>query len=169
MPAWYSADSAWRRCSPHGSVHSPFGLVRLGFGMDRLRRSTASSQIVASGANTLMFEQTSSSNSRGTWHSVSGRSRLDSSAGIRSAAAILSAGLPEGTRLRCSSMSSRIVTASPTHGIQRNFQNWLENGGALPKIFGRLRASASGADKPPLCSDHLLSYHKRIRTGRGVH
>ena len=71
------------------------------------------------------------------------RSRLDSSAGINKAAANLSAGLLERTRLRCSSMSSRIVTAFPTHGIHRDCHNRLENGipGELPKILGRLGAS----------------------------
>ena len=69
---------------------------------------------------------------------------LASSAGINKAAANLSAGSLERTRLRCSSMSSRIVIAFRTHGIHRSCHNRLENGGELPKILGGLCASASG-------------------------
>ena len=65
---------------------------------------------------------------------------FDSSAGINKAAANLSAGSQERTRLRCSSMSSRIVIAFRTHGIHRSCHNRLENGGELPKILGGQRA-----------------------------
>jgi hypothetical protein len=41
----------------------------------------------------------------------------------------------ERTRLRCSSMSSLIVTAFPTHGIHRNFHNRLENGASYQRFL----------------------------------
>ena len=106
----------------------------------------------------LRFEQTSLSSSRAIWKSLSSRSRLDSSAGISSAAASRSAGLPERTRFRCSSMSSRIVnSSSPTPGIQRSFHNWLENRGGLPKMYGR-SACLGG-----ITSDRILFLSQRKR------
>ena len=61
-----------------------------------------------------MFPQTSSSSSCAISELPSSRSRLDSSAGIRSAAANRPAGLQERTRFRCASMSSRIVNLPST-------------------------------------------------------
>lgn len=71
----------------------------------------------------LMFAQTSSSSSCAISELPSGRSRLNSSAGISSAAASRSAGLRERTRFRCSSISSRIVNLLSALGIQARFQN----------------------------------------------
>ena len=64
------------------SVEQSWGLP-----VARRRRSAASTQTVASGAKMLMFPQTSSSSSCAISESPSSRSRLDSSAGISSAAA----------------------------------------------------------------------------------
>jgi len=70
-----------------------------------------STQTVASGAKMLRFPQTSWSSNWAISELLSSRSRLDSSAVISSAAASRSAGLQEGTRFRCASMSSRVVNA----------------------------------------------------------
>lgn len=98
----------------------------------RRSRSAASTQTVASGAKMLMFPQTSSSSSCAISESLSRRNRLDSSAGISSAAASRSAGLQERTLFRCSSKSSRIVnlpssprrkgspSAASLRGLRRN-------------------------------------------------
>jgi hypothetical protein len=58
-----------------------------------------------------MFPQTSSSSSCAISELPSSRSSLDSSTGIRSAAASRSAGSHERTRVRCASMSSWIVNS----------------------------------------------------------
>ena len=71
----------------------------------------------------LMFLQTSSSSSWAISELPSSRSRLDSSAGINSAPASRSAGSQERTRLRCSSISSRIVNFPSALGIQARFKN----------------------------------------------
>ena len=71
----------------------------------------------------LMFPQTSSSSSCAISELPSSRNRLDSSAGISSAAASRSAGLPERTRFRCASISSRIVKLPTALVIQASFQN----------------------------------------------
>ncbi len=71
----------------------------------------------------LMFSQTSSSSSCAISELSSSRSRLDSSTGISSAATSRSAGLPERTRFRCSSISSRIVNLPSALGIQARFEN----------------------------------------------
>jgi len=62
----------------------------------------------------LKFGQTSSSSNCAISESPSSRSRLDSSAGISSAAASRSAGSQVRTRFRCSSISSRIVNLPST-------------------------------------------------------
>jgi hypothetical protein len=71
----------------------------------------------------LMFPQTSSSSSCAISELPSSRSRLNSSAGISSAAASRSAGLQERTRFRCSSISSWIVNLPSALGIQARFEN----------------------------------------------
>ena len=74
------------------------------------------------------------------WKSLSSRRRLDSSAGISKAAANLSAGSLERTRLRCSSMSSRIVIAFRTHGNTPELSQSSGKSGRVTKDFGGRRA-----------------------------
>ncbi len=68
----------------------------------------------------LMFLQTSSSSSCAISELPSSRSRLDSSAGISSAAASRSAGLQERTRFRCSSDRQLALCLSNTGEISKS-------------------------------------------------
>lgn len=139
MPAWYSADSEWRRCSP--AVYSDAREHPTAMNLParrRRRRSAASMQIVSSGAKMLSLEQTSSSSSSPRSKSRSSRSSFANARGISSAAANRSAGSGERTRRRCSSINSRIVNRFPSRSIQTEDKLWLVPRGNLTKDSWRV-------------------------------
>lgn len=138
MPARYSADSACIMCSPsfRVAVHERLRAMDFPVRTDRQRRSAATMQTVNSGASRLKFEQTSCSSNCPRLKSSSSRSRSANTLGMSSTAANRSAELPERTRARCSSMSSRMVNpCPPALVIQSAFEIWLPNRAGLPKIF----------------------------------